>query len=403
MVARQNELRDPAGRTYQDGADSDRIKRDIDRTRAEMDETLDALGERLRPRQLLDDLLDVFRGDSSGTSGQQASRVARNAGRTLIRQIQRHPVPALLTGAGLAWLMFMEEDEDEYYAGRRRELHREPPMYSGSYVDARTGEPYDVEEYGREWREEELGPESPGMGEKARGMMDKAQEKLSGAGHAIRESVSGMRESVSGASAKAGEFAGRTRERSRRMSQGARRQAHEARLRADRMRHSAQRQMQHGYEVSRERFEHAVEDYPLGVGLGFLALGALAGLALPRTRREDELMGEQSDRLKHDVREMGEEIVERGKHVAESTMSTVAEDAEREGLAPGSLKEKVKRVASKTLSAAGAAAHEEGIAPSDIKEKTKHVAEHAKETAKSEAKKQGKETAQHTTAGTPQI
>lgn len=401
MVARQNELRDPAaGRAHPDGADSDRIKRDIDRTRAEMDETLDALGERLHPRHLLDDVLDMFRSDGGGTSGQQASRVARNAGRTLVRQVQRHPMPALLCGAGLAWLLMMEEDEDEYYARRRRELHREPPMYSGSYVDARTGEPYDLEHYGGE---EDFGPESPGMGEKARGMMGKAQERISGAGHSVKESISGVRESVSGAGAKAGEFAGRTRERSRQWSEGARRRAHDARSRADRMSRTAQRQMRQGYDYSRERFEDAVEDYPLAVGLGFLALGALAGLALPRTRREDELMGEQSDRLKHDVREMGEEIVDRGKHVAESTMSTVSEDAEREGLAPHSLKEKVQRVASKTLSAVEQAAHEEGIAPSDIKEKTKHVAEHAKETAKSEAKKQGGKTAEHTTAKTPQL
>ena len=40
-----------------------------------------------------------------------------------------------------------------------------------------------------------------------------------------------------------------------------------------------------------------MEEYPLAVGIGFAALGALIGVLLPRTRREDELLGEQSDQL----------------------------------------------------------------------------------------------------------
>ena len=40
-----------------------------------------------------------------------------------------------------------------------------------------------------------------------------------------------------------------------------------------------------------------MEEYPLAVGVGFAALGALIGVLLPRTRQEDELLGEQSDEL----------------------------------------------------------------------------------------------------------
>lgn len=413
MVARQNDLRDPVSRPYHDGPDSDQIKRDIDRTRAEMDQTLDELGERLSPRHLLDDVLDVFRGEGGACDRQQIRQVARSAGRNLVRQVQRHPVPALFCGAGLAWLLLMEEDEDEYYARRRREFRREPRMYSGSYVDARTGEPYDLETYGEEWCEEE-GAESPGTTEKAREMLGKARHKLSETGHSIgesmresvagaKESISGMSESISGAShrasARVGEFAGRARRGTGRMAAGARQRASRVRSRAGHMTGAVQHQMRHGYAYSRDQFVDAVDDYPLAVGLGFLALGALMGLSLPRTRREDELMGEQSDQLKHNVRDMGEELVERGKHVAQATASAVADQADQEGLSPGTLGEKLQHVASKTLTAAQQAAHEEGIAPGDLKEKSKHIAkqatEAAKHTAQGEARQQSESTAQH--------
>src|SRR5690606_1868919 len=95
---------------YDDQASVDQIQTDIDRTRGEIDETLDALSERLHPRHLLDDVFDLFR---SKGGGHDYGRTARSIGRQAARQIKDHPVPALLIGAGLAW-MFFEEDEEEY-------------------------------------------------------------------------------------------------------------------------------------------------------------------------------------------------------------------------------------------------------------------------------------------------
>ena len=426
MVARQNEIRDPVDHTYRRDASSDQIKRDIDHTRSEMDETIDALGERLRPRRLLEEVLGICLADDGRTTtsalrGQtrvMARRAAVGAGRTLFRQVKEHPVPALFCAAGLGWMLFMEDDEDEYYVRRSRRYREEPEMYSGSYVDARTGEPYDLETYEEEWHDEEQGP---GAMERARGMAGQARSRVSGAGrsmkdraartgrsvkdsasetgHSIRESVSEMAESVSdtvsGAASRVRRAAGRAGSRAGEAGRGARHRAGSMGRGARRRGSQVQRQMRRGYDSSRERFEEAVEDYPLAVGLGLLALGALVGLSLPRTRREDEWMGEQSDHLKHRVRERGEEAVERGKHVAEATVSAVTEESKHEGLSPGSLGEKVRHVAEKTWNAAEQAAHEEGLAPSDLKEKTKQVAKHAKDTAKEESRHQSGAVAQH--------
>ncbi len=62
------------------------------------------------------------------------------------RKIKRNPLPAILIGAGAAWLWMQDENET-----RRREIHRQwddLPEHSGSFVDARTGEPYDEKTYG---------------------------------------------------------------------------------------------------------------------------------------------------------------------------------------------------------------------------------------------------------------
>ena len=49
-----------------ESASSDEIRSDIRGTRRDLDQTLDQLGERLHPRHLLDDVLDLFRNTPEG-------------------------------------------------------------------------------------------------------------------------------------------------------------------------------------------------------------------------------------------------------------------------------------------------------------------------------------------------
>ena len=75
-------------------ADQDRIETDLARTRARMDGRLSELQDRLSPGQILDDLMAYFRGSDGGD-------FARN----LMASVKNNPMPAALTGIGLAWLM----------------------------------------------------------------------------------------------------------------------------------------------------------------------------------------------------------------------------------------------------------------------------------------------------------
>ncbi|MBL8658173.1 MAG: DUF3618 domain-containing protein [Rhodospirillales bacterium] len=73
-------------------------------------------------------------------------------------------------------------------------------------------------------------------------------------------------------------------------------------------------------------------EHPLAVGLVVAAAGAIiAGLA-PRSRREDELMGETSDELKSAARDAANAEIERVRDAASAAMRTGREEARRAGL-----------------------------------------------------------------------
>ena len=71
------------------------------------------------------------------------------------------------------------------------------------------------------------------------------------------------------------------------------------------------------------------QENPLGLALGAVALGFVAGLVVPSTSIEDEKIGPMADDLKEKAKETGQEAVERGKQVAQQAAET-AQEAGRE-------------------------------------------------------------------------
>jgi hypothetical protein len=69
------------------------------------------------------------------------------------------------------------------------------------------------------------------------------------------------------------------------------------------------------------------KENPLGLAIGAVAVGFLAGLAMPSTRVEDEKLGPVADQVKDRVKETGQEALDRGKQVAQEVASTAADTA----------------------------------------------------------------------------
>ncbi|MCW2955822.1 MAG: hypothetical protein JWO69_691 [Thermoleophilia bacterium] len=72
----------------------------------------------------------------------------------------------------------------------------------------------------------------------------------------------------------------------------------------------------------------AIQENPVGLAIGGLALGFVAGLVLPSTRVENQKLGPMADQLKDTAKEQGQELIDRGKDVAQSAMEAAKETAQ---------------------------------------------------------------------------
>ena len=88
----------------------------------------------------------------------------------------------------------------------------------------------------------------------------------------------------------------------------------------------------------------ATERNPLGLAVGGVAVGFVAGLLLPATRVEEEHIGEMGSRLRETARDAGQEALERGKDVAQAAVETVKDEGGQQGRELASeLKERVQQ------------------------------------------------------------
>jgi len=335
MAEREDSLR--SSTTYRDDeADSQRIRANIDRTRAEMDETFDALDSKLTPGQLL---LEGW-GLLKGGSGAGASR--------LMRVARQHPLPSLVIGAGVSWLL-LEHSRGE----------------SGSSTSLRSRERYGRDEgygrYGRYGRE--YGTDAGRAYDRAYGASGSTYDFESGedrgtlaaAGDTVKDAAGSVKDAASGAVHKVGDLASQAGDKVGDLAGSVREGAS----------HLGQRTRE-GARQARTGLWQMLEERPLSVGAATLALGVIAGLSIPSTHKENELMGESRDRLLEKAKEAGEEAVDKGKHVAQAAVDTLKQEAERQDLTASGLVDKVRTVAKETVNTVKEEAKNQKLTPEDL-------------------------------------
>ena len=251
MAERPNEWSPESASQYGDpteGApDAVIIRAEIEETRAQMGDTLDEIGERLRPSHIKQQIGQGIR-DATVGRVEDAARGAFDkvggAGQRLADAARENPIPLAMIGIGLGWL---------FWGGRGRSAD-------------------DYRDSSRQF-------------ESQRG--------------------------VSGVAEKASEAAGAVADRARDVASSVRRDA------------------RYGARVASSQ----LQENPLAVGVVAAAVGLAAGLAIPETRREHELMGDARDRLVDRAKDVASEAKEKLQTVAERTINqakTAATDAARE-------------------------------------------------------------------------
>lgn len=288
---------EPSGkdRSYR-GADRDMnedeteiIAADIRITQERLGDTVEEIGERFNPTRLKEELKSDIRDATIGkveNMAQQTADMMSDAQRSLKQSIRENPIPVVLVGLGLGWMilnastrkkrMGADSQYDDYQRRGARSTYDDQQGYAWSTMyDQQQGSGYDDES----------------------GTLDRARNKAGEVVDSVKQKTSHLADETQ---RKASEMGDRVAEQTR---------------------------------VQTRRVERAFEDNPLVIGAAALALGLAAGLAIPSTEKEDELVGETRDELVDKVRDVAEDTKAKVQQVAERVMDqaeTTAKDSAHE-------------------------------------------------------------------------
>ena len=119
------------------------------------------------------------------------------------------------------------------------------------------------------------------------------------------------------------------------------------------------------------------QENPLGLAIGGLAAGFLAGMMLPSTKIEDEKVGPVADQVKETAVETGQEALERGREVAGQVAGQAVEGAKEAGQ---QVVENAREVGQEAMETAKEAGQEQA---EELKDSAKEGAQEVKEQARS--------------------
>lgn len=301
------------------------IHAEIERSRKRLDVTVDRIRDRLQPKHLINDAIGWARSSPNGT--ERVRKAAMHMGKSMTHWIEEHPVPTLLATGAVALYLY------ESWAPRRNGHSN----YEHGYLASTEGD---------------FGEETPPPGSPAEwsetGYVGVSQESVGGSstsgtgmGEKVKAGLSGISERAGEIGSRAGEALSRTRERVRSAGTRIRERGSE---RAHRLRQDARA----AWRTGRECVADAVDERPLAVGLGMLAMGVLAGLLIPETRIEQRSLGETSRRIRSGAARATEKVRE----AASAAASAAASTAEREGMTPRQMAQSAEEIAKSAMHAA---------------------------------------------------
>lgn len=301
--------------------DPDIIRRRIEQTRAQMEVTINEIGERLSPDTLIEQAKESVReaaAERIRTMSHEVNQRVEEVSYGLGQTIRENPLPVALIGLGVGWLWMNRRTRG--YAPTDATIAR-----YRRYSDYDDGNGH--LENTREWIDdvtEAAGRKLDEVKDRAGTAAQNAGEAVSDAAQQAGQSVRRVGESAAETVYRAGETVGEAAENLQdRVSETAER----ARIEAERLRRQAEWRGRMAVGRTKRTFWDAMEENPLIVGAAVAAVGAALSASIPATEYENQLMGETRDRLLDEAKLRAQDAIERVQSVVEDTQRAAVEEA----------------------------------------------------------------------------
>lgn len=308
------------------------IREDIEQTRADLSETINAIQERLNPQTLVEQAKDSVRETATdmvdhaketvrdATIGKaeqmvsSAGETARGTGSSMMETIRQNPLPAALAAIGVGWLWINRAKGASDSKGSSQSYQSYRPSYqsAGSYNTPGTsyGAPYGAS---AAYQTVRRGSGSYDEGQGAVGdAVSTVQDK---AGQLAGQAQSGVSQLADQAQSGVSQLAGQAQSSTTSLVAGTQQQAQRA----------------------QGQLQQMLQETPLAVGGIALALGAAVGLAIPETPPENHLMGEARDTLMQKAQATAQDTMHKVQDVAQkaggAAIDTAKDEAQTGGLA----------------------------------------------------------------------
>lgn len=364
------------GLAHDDAKKASILRNDIVETRNHMGRTVDAIEERLSPKNikaqvssvknhLLEEIKDAkntLKGEVNGEISAAKERVreatvgrvqnmvhdARHtvteAGSSTIDTIKTNPIPAALVAVGLGWLIMSGVKG----RGGRNIDNRIQARSRDQWYGYREGGPYegiDEDGYAYVYRHDMAGsPQHRARG--PRRIVQQGKQRVGEVGHDVAEKAKsvaeGAQQAVSDAASTVAAKAEDVVHDAGQMAQDAKRRvgmvARDAGVRGRQVVRRA------GYQARRaeQTMQRGMNESPLAFGAVAVAIGAAIGLLLPHTETEDRLIGEKKDRLLEQAKTRAQSAAQQAISQVQDKANSIAQTAGSVAKSAGGLSEKLE-------------------------------------------------------------
>jgi ElaB/YqjD/DUF883 family membrane-anchored ribosome-binding protein len=355
----------------------DEIRRETERSRANLTDTVDDLRstvsetateirDRLRPDAIKAEISGYFRSrgeelvqnltDAARRNPMQAVAVGASVAYPMLRLVRAIPLPILMIGAGF------------FFAGSKtgRDLTQRASDVAGDLTDEARRR---VQDFGDQASQatNQAKEFATGAIDRAKGALDRGAEQLRNAGadaaatvqQGVASNVRNLRNSANATEASISSQADELRDKTSQFGQSAaaRVQAVASNATAA-VRDTAANTMQSGQDFLRSSGQQVadlsqrttrtvretIEQNPLLVAGAGLVVGGLIASALPKWELEEELIGDASKEVRRRAQDAAAKGFEAAKGAGDEIFSNVARKAEAEGLTPNGLAQGVQDV-----------------------------------------------------------